>query len=70
MLTSSQLIDHLAGISTRKQAIRLIMIYIISQHGITVEVRKRLFDAAGLTGEEQEIILNLEKVRERGQNVE
>ena len=47
------LIDQLAGIGTRKQAIRLIMIYIISQHGITVDIRKRLFDAAGLTGEEQ-----------------
>ena len=56
------LIDQLAGVSTRKQAVRLIMIYIISQQGITVDVRKRLFDAAGLVEEEQEVILNLEKL--------
>ena len=56
------LIDHLAGISSRKQAVRLIMIYIISQQGVTEEVRKRLFDAAGLTPIEQGVILNLDKM--------
>ncbi|GMH63153.1 hypothetical protein TrRE_jg10184, partial [Triparma retinervis] len=56
------LIDQLAGMGTRNQAIRLIMIYIISQHGITVDIRKRLFDAAGLPPEDQSAILNLSKL--------
>jgi len=56
------LIDALAGINKREMAVRLIMIYIISQEGIKEEDRKRLFDAAGLTPEEQDVILSLEKI--------
>jgi len=56
------LIDAVAGIGTREMAVRLIMIYIISQQGIKPEDRKRLFDAAGLTEDEQVTILGLEKI--------
>ena len=56
------LIDLLAGVGSREEATRLIMIYIISQQGIKEEDRHRLIAAAGLTDEEQSTILNLEKV--------
>ncbi|GMH79911.1 hypothetical protein TrLO_g7265, partial [Triparma laevis f. longispina] len=56
------LIDTLAGVTSRESAIRLIMIYIISQQGITEDDRRRLFSAAGLNESEQSKILNLEKM--------
>ncbi|GMH84407.1 hypothetical protein TrVE_jg5150 [Triparma verrucosa] len=56
------LIDVLAGNNDRNNSVRLIMIYIISQQGITEDDRKRLFSAAGLDEDEKSIILNLEKL--------
>ncbi len=53
------LIDCIAGIGNQDLKVRLIMIYIISQQGIKEEDRKRLFDAAGLTSEEKDMILAL-----------
>jgi len=55
------LIDVMVGLS-KDQAVRLIMIYIISQQGIKEEDRKNLFSAAGLSEEEKNAILNLEKI--------
>ena len=55
------LIDNMVGLSSQ-MAVRLIMIFIISQQGIKEEDRKNLFNAAGLSGEEMNSILNLEKI--------
>jgi len=56
-----ELIDVMVGLKS-DAAVRLIMIYIISQQGIKEDDRKNLFTAAGLSESEKRSILNLEKI--------
>ena len=57
----SDLIDAIVGID-KAMAMRLIMVYIISQQGIKDEEKAKLFSAAGLTPAEQATIGNLAKL--------
>eukprot|EP01006_Ploeotia_vitrea_P015195 TRINITY_DN42630_c0_g2_i1.p1 TRINITY_DN42630_c0_g2~~TRINITY_DN42630_c0_g2_i1.p1 ORF type:complete len:493 (-),score=39.22 TRINITY_DN42630_c0_g2_i1:13-1425(-) len=45
-----------------EQKLRLLAIFIVSQRGATPDEKKQLIQAARLTGDDQQIILNLEKL--------
>ena len=56
------LVDTMVSLNNSKKAVRVIMIYIISQQGIKEEDRGKLFSAAGLSEEEKSTILSLDKI--------
>lgn len=45
-----------------KQKIRLLSIFVVSQRGATPEEKRQLMQASKLTGDDQQILLNLEKL--------